>query len=76
MGRSFFRKLLDDDSNEDEITIKLLTGSTSQCKHRRYIDRNHLASHKRLYDDYFAEEPVYPPNLFRRRFRMRHSLFL
>ena len=76
MGRSFFRKLLDDDSDEDEIIIKLLTGSISQRKHRRYIDRNHLAGHKRLYDDYFAEEPVYPPNLFRRRFRIRHSLFL
>ncbi|XP_065621849.1 uncharacterized protein LOC112037137 [Quercus suber] len=76
MGRSFFRKLLDDDSDEDEIITKLLTGSTSQRRHRRYIDRNHLAGHRRLYDDYFAEEPVYPPNLFRRRFRMRRSLFL
>ena len=76
MGRSFFRKLLDDDSDDDEIIMKLLMGETSQRKRRRYIDRNHLAGHKRLYDDYFAEEPVYPPNLFRRRFRMRHSLFL
>ena len=40
MGRSFFRKLLDNDSDEDEIIIKLLTGSTPQRKHRRYIDRN------------------------------------
>ncbi|XP_050248607.1 uncharacterized protein LOC126695849 [Quercus robur] len=76
MGRSFFPKLLDDDSDEDEIIIKLLTGSTPQRKHRQYIERNHLAGHRRLYDDYFAEEPVYPPNLFRRRFRMRRSLFL
>ena len=64
MGRSFFRKLLDDDSDEDEIIKKILTGSTSQRKHCSYIDRNHLADHRRLYDDYFAEEPVYPPNLF------------
>ena len=64
MGRSFFCELLDDDSNEDEIIIKLLTSSTSQHKHRWYIERNHLAGHRRLYDDYFAEEPVYPPNLF------------
>ena len=64
MGRSFFRKLLDDDSNEDEIIIKLLTGLTSQRKHRRYIDRNHLAGHKRLSDVYFAKEPVYPPKVF------------
>ena len=76
MGRSFFRELLDDDSDEDEIIIKLLTGSTPQRKHRRYIERNHLAGHRRLYDDYFAKEPVYPPKLSQRRFRMRHSLFL
>ncbi|XP_075638432.1 uncharacterized protein LOC142610505 [Castanea sativa] len=76
MYHSFLQKLLDDDSDEDEIIIKLLTGSTSQRKRRQYIDRNHLAGHKRLYDDYFADEPVYPPNVFRRRFRMRRSLFL
>ena len=76
MGRSFFRELLDDDSDEDEIIIKLLMGETSQCKCRRYIDCNHLVGHKRLYDDYFVEEPVYPPKVFRRRFQMRRSLFL
>ena len=64
MGCSFFRELLDDDSDEDEIIIKLLTGLTSQHKHRRYIDRNYLAGHRRLYNVYFAEEPVYPPDLF------------
>ena len=64
MGRSFFRELLDDDSNEDEIIIKLLMGETSQRKRHRYIDRNHLTGHKWLYDDYFAEEPVYSPKVF------------
>ena len=42
MGRSFFHKLIDDDSDEDEIIIKLLMGSTPQRKHRRYIERNHF----------------------------------
>ncbi|XP_038698026.1 uncharacterized protein LOC119995584 [Tripterygium wilfordii] len=32
--------------------------------------------HERLYRDYFAETPTYPPNIFRRRFRMNRSLFL
>ena len=62
--------MLDDDLDKDEIIIKLLTGLTSQHKHRRYIDRNHLVGHRKLYDDYFVEELVYPPKLFRRRFRM------
>ena len=68
MGCSFFRELLDDDLDEDEIIIKLLMGSTSQRTHHWYIDCNHLAGHRRLYDNYFAEELVYPPNLFRMRF--------
>ena len=76
MGSSFFLELLDDDSDVDETIIKLLMGETTQCKRRRYIDCNHLAGHKRLYDDYFVEELVYPPKVFRRRFRMRRSLFL
>ncbi|XP_075665034.1 uncharacterized protein LOC142634626 [Castanea sativa] len=59
----FVNCLIYDDSNEDKIIIKLLTGLTSQRKWRRYIDCNHLAGHKGLYDDYFAEEPVYPPKM-------------
>ncbi|XP_065631283.1 uncharacterized protein LOC112001981 [Quercus suber] len=76
MGRSRLRKLLLDDSDEDEIMRRVLKGSTSQRKRRRYIERDRLAGHKRLYLDYFADTPIYPPNLFRRRFRMSRSLFL
>ncbi|KAK9996683.1 hypothetical protein SO802_021369 [Lithocarpus litseifolius] len=76
MGRSLFRKLIFDDSDENEIMNRHLKSSTSQHKCRRYIRRNHLASNERLYLDYFAESPVYPPNIFRRRFRMSRSLFL
>ncbi|XP_047978689.1 uncharacterized protein LOC125220573 [Salvia hispanica] len=45
-------------------------------RRRRYIPRNHAGGHDRLFADYFAEEPRYPANVFRRRFRMRRSLFL
>ena len=76
MGRSLLRKLLLDDSDDDEIIKRVLMGSTSQRKRRRFIRRNHLAGNERLFLDYFAESPVYPPNLFRRRFRMSCSLFL
>ena len=54
---------------------RVLKSSTSQCKCRRYIERDRLAGHKRIYLDYFADTPVYPPHLFRRRFRMSRSLF-
>ncbi|KAK9996092.1 hypothetical protein SO802_020778 [Lithocarpus litseifolius] len=76
MGRSLFKQLLFDDLDEDEIMRRILKGSTSRRKHRRYIERDRLADHKRLYLDYFSDTPVYPPNLFRRRFRMSQSLFL
>ena len=39
------------------------------------IDRGRVEGHKRLYQDYFSENPVFPNHLFRRRFRMNRSLF-
>ncbi|XP_021773292.1 putative nuclease HARBI1 [Chenopodium quinoa] len=38
-------------------------------------DRRREEGHARLYNDYFAEVPVYPSSLFRRRFRMRKHVF-
>ena len=76
MNHYLFRKFLLDDSNEDEI-IKELVMETSQPKRcRRSIRRNHLVGHERHFFDYFAPTPIYPPALFRRRFRMKRSLFL
>nr|XP_043611457.1 uncharacterized protein LOC122583083 [Erigeron canadensis] len=43
---------------------------------RRVIRRDHVAAAKLLYDHYFALEPTYPPDMFRRRFRMRKEMFL
>ena len=43
---------------------------------RRFIQRDHKQGHQRLFQAYFAKSPVYPPNVFQRRFRMSHSLFL
>ena len=75
MNHYLFRKLLLDDLDEDEI-IEELVMETSQPKRRCSIRRNHLVGHGRLFLDYFALTPIYPPILFRRRFRMKHSLFL
>ena len=45
--------------------------------HRRtVIDRDHVAAHQRLYDDYFSENLRFGANLFRRRFRMRRELLM
>ncbi|XP_058221108.1 uncharacterized protein LOC131331240 [Rhododendron vialii] len=51
-------------------------GSPSLSRRRTVINRDTLGGQKRLFDDYFAELPVFPPHFFRRRFRMSRSLFL
>lgn len=40
------------------------------------LQRDSEAGHQLLIQDYFAESPVYPDKLFRRRFRMSRNLFL
>jgi hypothetical protein len=41
----------------------------------KVIKRHYLQSQKRFFCDYFAKSPVFPPHLFRRRFRMSRPLF-
>ncbi|XP_071727520.1 uncharacterized protein [Rutidosis leptorrhynchoides] len=43
---------------------------------RRYIEREHEAAHVRLITDYFVEGCKYSDENFKRRFRMRHCVFL
>ncbi|XP_047961589.1 uncharacterized protein LOC125206366 [Salvia hispanica] len=43
---------------------------------RRYINRDHAGANQRLLEDYFGDNPRYPPNIFRRRFRMSQRLFI
>jgi hypothetical protein len=43
---------------------------------RKYLYRDREACHERLFKDYFAEDCTYDAAKFRRRFRMRRSLFL
>ncbi|XP_035830783.1 uncharacterized protein LOC110893545 [Helianthus annuus] len=40
------------------------------------IERNRLAAHERLVQDYFCETPVYDDDQFKRRFRMNRRLFV
>ncbi|XP_047331299.1 uncharacterized protein LOC124934845 [Impatiens glandulifera] len=42
---------------------------------RRIIPRDIEQGHECLYRDYFSENPVYPTDIFRRRFRMNRDVF-
>ncbi|XP_074359701.1 uncharacterized protein LOC141699757 [Apium graveolens] len=42
----------------------------------RVINRNRTVGHQLIYRDYFSDDPTYPDYIFRRRFRMRRSLFI
>ncbi|XP_074315229.1 uncharacterized protein LOC141651413 [Silene latifolia] len=77
-----------DDNNENEIIEEAIVPVIFQvpriinCSHRRrpyqrrYIERNRVTGHENLYNDYFSPNPTYPPNLFRRIFRMYQHVFL
>ncbi|XP_028071747.1 uncharacterized protein LOC114274076 [Camellia sinensis] len=43
---------------------------------RRYINRERVKGDEQIYRDYFADNPVYPEEYFRRSFRMKRSLFV
>ena len=61
---------------ELEDRAKLLDQRRGSQMGRICIHRNRGLGHDQLMQDYFAEVPTYPPRLFRRRYRMRRSLFV
>ena len=73
----WIKDFLFDDSDERQLELILqLHGESSSSRSRRRIDRDREAGHERLFRDYFAPNPVYPPDTFRRRFRMGRHVFL
>jgi hypothetical protein len=62
-------------AREDE-ELELRVHGGSRPGRMPNLPRDFEAGYNRLFTDYFAENPVYPDHLFRRRFRMRRSLFL
>uniref|UniRef100_A0A336MR40 CSON005106 protein n=1 Tax=Culicoides sonorensis TaxID=179676 RepID=A0A336MR40_CULSO len=42
---------------------------------RRYINRDFAKYEKILHDDYFSESPIFPDDVFERRFRMNREMF-
>ena len=60
----------------DNFIDSVVDGQANNPKRRAYIERNRERGHNQLLTDYFNENPTYPPEMFRRRFRMNKSLFL
>jgi hypothetical protein len=60
----------------EEAMLNLEDESSRRRRRRRYIRRDCEGAHDRLFQDYFADNYVYPPNYFRRRYRTRRQLFL
>uniref|UniRef100_J3LR19 DAD domain-containing protein n=1 Tax=Oryza brachyantha TaxID=4533 RepID=J3LR19_ORYBR len=73
--------LLDEYSEKiiDRLKEKIASGPSRRRRQigtRRYIPRNREAGNDDLVANYFSESPIYTDEMFRRRFRMRKSLFL
>ncbi|XP_071739670.1 uncharacterized protein [Rutidosis leptorrhynchoides] len=45
----------------------------SSRRKRRYIRRDHVEAHNHLMNDYFVQDPKYPPEYFKRHYRMSQS---
>ncbi|KAL1349731.1 hypothetical protein AAHE18_07G178000 [Arachis hypogaea] len=67
---NWFDECLLEDSEEEDIDRSSIPIT------RRWINRDREAGHHRLFQEYFADEPVYNADIFRRRFRMRRHVFL
>ena len=84
------RQQLFQNDDEDDLMLNLVVGQFDvggdggpRVVHRgsrpgraRNIDRERQQGHDWIFFDYFADPPVFGPDVFRRRFRMRRSLFL
>jgi hypothetical protein len=73
-------------SSDDEVEMilrfaieeeRLNSGGGSRPRRRcTFIPRDFVQATERIFRDYFAKPPLYPPYMFQRRFRMSCSLFL
>ncbi|XP_066338381.1 uncharacterized protein [Miscanthus floridulus] len=74
-------QIIDDVLNEATVVIQsTIEGLQKQASDHRFNPRKHIKrpreeAHQKLVNDYFSENPLYPYNIFRRRFRMSRPLF-
>ncbi|KAK3183424.1 hypothetical protein Dsin_030710 [Dipteronia sinensis] len=79
-------RLLDSSSSDDDLEMIAIAVIARRRKNKSKcggsidghttIWRDRLASHERLYHDYFSETPTYSLDKFRIRFRMNRYLFI
>ena len=84
-SEKFLQWLLDDSSSklttqyialQKQQIADATSSSRRKTKKIRNIERNREDGDRRLYEDYFSENPTYNEDIFRRKFRMRKPLFL
>ena len=90
MTRNWLANMLFDENSDNEFQLLAITvieeeeemaneGRTSRRRGsilgHTVIQRDRVADNDILYHHYFTETPTFSPCLFRRRFRMNHSLF-
>nr|XP_043621588.1 uncharacterized protein LOC122593263 [Erigeron canadensis] len=71
-----FMTFVDEEEEEEEEEAESSRMAIRPKIPRRTIPRNHVEAATRLYNHYFAPQPVYPADYFRRRFRMPKEMFL
>ena len=64
------------DQQFDHTFDSIVDVQGNKPKRRVYIERDREQGHNLLWNDYFREHPTYPPEMFRRIFRMNKPLFL
>ena len=75
---------LSSSSDEVEMIIRFAieeehlnsSGGSRPRRRRTFIRGDFVQATEKIFRDYFVEPPLYPLNIFRRRFRMSRSLFL
>nr|VDD60221.1 unnamed protein product [Brassica oleracea] len=64
------------DQEIDSTFDSIVDVQANKPNRRAYIERDREQGHNILWYDYFRENPTYPTQIFRRRFRMNKPLFL
>jgi hypothetical protein len=60
-------ELIDDEDEEVHAMVAALDVQCSYCRSRRSVPREHADGEARIIRHYFAENPIYLPERFRRR---------